>query len=303
MIPGMDTAVADRDVTSAARRSRRMVAERVELALEGMTCAACAARIEKSLNRLPGVDAAVNFATESARVDYDRARTASNALLAAVAQGRLCGARPAATRPPSARSMRRVATTRGSALRRELVDRRGPDGALPSADAGDVRPGRVGARRTAAALAATRARNAGAVRDRPALLPRRMARASRRRREHGRAGRRSARRSHGCGARSSPCSGSHAARVLRGVGGDRHAGAARQGARGARASAGTSAALEGLLASAAARSRTSSATDMTSTCRSPMSSSATGSSCAPAKRFRSTARVRRGRCVGRRVAC
>jgi Cu+-exporting ATPase len=40
----------------------------VELALEGMTCAACAARIEKALNRIEGVEASVNFATETARV-------------------------------------------------------------------------------------------------------------------------------------------------------------------------------------------------------------------------------------------
>ena len=43
---------------------------RVDLALTGMTCAACAARIEKVLNRLPGVTANVNFAAESARVNY-----------------------------------------------------------------------------------------------------------------------------------------------------------------------------------------------------------------------------------------
>lgn len=42
----------------------------VELALEGMTCAACAARIEKGLNKLPGVAAAVNFASEKAQVRY-----------------------------------------------------------------------------------------------------------------------------------------------------------------------------------------------------------------------------------------
>ena len=58
--------------------------DRVDLALEGMTCAACASRIETTLNRLPGVEAAVNFATESARVDYDRARADVDALLAAV---------------------------------------------------------------------------------------------------------------------------------------------------------------------------------------------------------------------------
>jgi Cu+-exporting ATPase len=45
-------------------------ASRVELALEGMTCAACAARIEKALNRVPGASANVNFATESATVRY-----------------------------------------------------------------------------------------------------------------------------------------------------------------------------------------------------------------------------------------
>ena len=44
--------------------------ERVELALEGMTCAACATRIENVLNRVPGAHAQVNFATESARVNF-----------------------------------------------------------------------------------------------------------------------------------------------------------------------------------------------------------------------------------------
>ena len=42
----------------------------VELALTGMTCAACASRIEKSLNKLDGVQAAVNFATETAQVRF-----------------------------------------------------------------------------------------------------------------------------------------------------------------------------------------------------------------------------------------
>ncbi|MGH3718631.1 MAG: heavy metal translocating P-type ATPase [Pseudonocardiaceae bacterium] len=42
----------------------------VELAIGGMTCASCAARIEKKLNRLEGVNASVNYATEKARVSY-----------------------------------------------------------------------------------------------------------------------------------------------------------------------------------------------------------------------------------------
>ena len=48
--------------------------DRVELGLTGMTCAACAARIEKTLNKLPGVAANVNFATESASVGFDPAQ-------------------------------------------------------------------------------------------------------------------------------------------------------------------------------------------------------------------------------------
>jgi P-type Cu+ transporter len=45
--------------------------EVVDLELEGMTCAACAARIEKNLNRLDGVEASVNLATERAAVRFD----------------------------------------------------------------------------------------------------------------------------------------------------------------------------------------------------------------------------------------
>src|SRR5918993_4735241 len=62
------------DASQAIRRTnlgREEPEERtVDLALEGMTCAACAARIEKVLNRLPGVSANVNFAAEKARVRY-----------------------------------------------------------------------------------------------------------------------------------------------------------------------------------------------------------------------------------------
>ncbi|CAN7221490.1 heavy metal translocating P-type ATPase [Paenibacillus sp. LjRoot56] len=48
--------------------------EAVDLQLEGMTCAACAQRIEKTLNKLPGVRAAtVNFAMETAHVVYNPA--------------------------------------------------------------------------------------------------------------------------------------------------------------------------------------------------------------------------------------
>jgi P-type Cu+ transporter len=58
--------------------------EIAELQLTGMTCVACAARIEKVLNRMPDVSAAVNFATEKARIEFDRQNTDMAALIAAV---------------------------------------------------------------------------------------------------------------------------------------------------------------------------------------------------------------------------
>ncbi|WP_077801761.1 heavy metal translocating P-type ATPase [Streptomyces sp. JHA26] len=42
----------------------------VELLIGGMTCASCAARVEKKLNRMDGVSATVNYATEKARITY-----------------------------------------------------------------------------------------------------------------------------------------------------------------------------------------------------------------------------------------
>ncbi len=57
---------------------------RVDLALEGMTCAACATRIERKLNKLEGVEASVNYATEQAAVRYDAGRVAVADLVQAV---------------------------------------------------------------------------------------------------------------------------------------------------------------------------------------------------------------------------
>jgi P-type Cu+ transporter len=56
----------------------------VQLELEGMTCAACAARIDKALNKLDGVEASVNFATEKAAVRYDDEQVALHDLVRAV---------------------------------------------------------------------------------------------------------------------------------------------------------------------------------------------------------------------------
>jgi Cu+-exporting ATPase len=59
-------------------------AERVRLAVGGMTCASCAARIERKLNKLDGVVASVNFATDEAAVSFDPARASVETLIAAV---------------------------------------------------------------------------------------------------------------------------------------------------------------------------------------------------------------------------
>jgi Cu+-exporting ATPase len=56
----------------------------ITLELEGMTCAGCAARIERGLNDLEGVQASVNLATEKAAVRYDDTSLDVRALLAAV---------------------------------------------------------------------------------------------------------------------------------------------------------------------------------------------------------------------------
>jgi Cu+-exporting ATPase len=59
--------------------------KRLELPIEGMTCASCAGRVEKSLNGIEGAEATVNFATERATVEFDPERVEPEQLLGAVA--------------------------------------------------------------------------------------------------------------------------------------------------------------------------------------------------------------------------
>jgi Cu+-exporting ATPase len=56
----------------------------VELELGGMTCAACATRIERTLNKLDGVEASVNFATETAQVAIQPGAATAESLIEAV---------------------------------------------------------------------------------------------------------------------------------------------------------------------------------------------------------------------------
>ena len=64
-----------------------MTIEQVDLAIGGMTCASCAARIEKKLNRMPGVAATVNYATEKANLTLPAGTTVHDAIATIEATG------------------------------------------------------------------------------------------------------------------------------------------------------------------------------------------------------------------------
>ncbi|WP_028803557.1 heavy metal translocating P-type ATPase [Streptomyces sp. 142MFCol3.1] len=57
-------------MTSTTAATPIATTSEVELTIGGMTCASCAARVEKKLNRMDGVSATVNYATEKAKVSY-----------------------------------------------------------------------------------------------------------------------------------------------------------------------------------------------------------------------------------------
>jgi len=56
----------------------------IEMAISGMSCAACSTRLEKVLNRLPGVEAAVNLASERATIRYRPGLVAAAGLIASI---------------------------------------------------------------------------------------------------------------------------------------------------------------------------------------------------------------------------
>ena len=74
-------------------------AGRAELAIGGMTCASCAARVEKKLNKLDGVTATVNFATETARVSFP-ATVSTGDLISVVEQAGYSAVLPASQARP-----------------------------------------------------------------------------------------------------------------------------------------------------------------------------------------------------------
>ena len=67
--------------------SATALTERLELPITGMTCASCANRIERKLNKLDGVTATVNYATETAYVEHADGVQAAELIAAVEASG------------------------------------------------------------------------------------------------------------------------------------------------------------------------------------------------------------------------
>ncbi len=72
-------------MTTATREDRAV--KEVRLDLDGMTCASCVSRIERKLNKLDGVEATVNFATEQATIHYDESVTVDDLVSAVEGAG------------------------------------------------------------------------------------------------------------------------------------------------------------------------------------------------------------------------
>ncbi|MER7481068.1 heavy metal translocating P-type ATPase [Streptomyces sp. NPDC126510] len=73
--------------TAKPPTAREPALAEVELLIGGMTCASCAARVEKKLNRMDGVTATVNYATEKARVAYPEGTEVADLIATVVRTG------------------------------------------------------------------------------------------------------------------------------------------------------------------------------------------------------------------------
>jgi Cu+-exporting ATPase len=90
----------------------------LELPITGMTCASCANRIERRLNKLDGVNASVNYATEKASVEFDPVAVGHEQLIAAVEAAGYQAALPAA---PGAATEAPAEVDEAEPLRRRLL--------------------------------------------------------------------------------------------------------------------------------------------------------------------------------------
>ena len=177
----------------------RAMSARVDLPITGMTCASCATRVERRLNRLDGVTATVNYATERATVEFDPEAVAPEQLVEAVeAAGYEADAAGRRRRPAAAGGRGRPAPAPAAHLR--------PAVAAAAADLDDP-----GAAVRQLAVAGAEPRDAGRPLGRVAAAPRGVGEPAPRRRDDGHARVRRRARRRGCG-RSTRCSSATPAR-------------------------------------------------------------------------------------------
>ncbi|WP_221352791.1 heavy metal translocating P-type ATPase [Streptomyces beigongshangae] len=88
---------------------------RVELTIGGMTCASCAARVEKKLNRMDGVTATVNYATEKAKVSYGDGVAVADLIATVARTGYTAEEPPPSPKPPEISEVPESAGSAGSA--------------------------------------------------------------------------------------------------------------------------------------------------------------------------------------------
>jgi Cu+-exporting ATPase len=108
----------------------------VELDIGGMTCASCAARVERKLNRLDGVSATVNYATEQARVEVPASLTVDDVVAAVAATGY--------TASPSAPLLYGTAPGSGQTGDGRFAETTAPTGAREHTELADVRTRLIG---------------------------------------------------------------------------------------------------------------------------------------------------------------
>ncbi|MFJ5027551.1 heavy metal translocating P-type ATPase [Streptomyces sp. NPDC088560] len=95
-------------------------ADEVELLIGGMTCASCAARVEKKLNRMDGVSATVNYATEKARISFGEGVAVAD-LIATVEKTGYTAEEPAPPQPEATAQQPPAHDAELGALRQRLL--------------------------------------------------------------------------------------------------------------------------------------------------------------------------------------
>ncbi|WP_339129455.1 heavy metal translocating P-type ATPase [Streptomyces sp. f51] len=107
-------------MTTAAPETPIGTASEIELSIGGMTCASCAARVEKKLNRMDGVTATVNFATEKAKVSYPEGVRVAD-LIATVVKTGYTAEEPPPPEPPAEETPPAADDPETAALRQRLT--------------------------------------------------------------------------------------------------------------------------------------------------------------------------------------